>query len=420
MRRMTSTPSPMPSATPSPTAPRIVLGVAGGIAAYKSVDVLRRLRDAGFFVSPVLTPDATRFVGAVTFSALASEPARVSLYGDATTPIPHTHLGQKADLVIVAPATAHLIARYAMGLADDLLGATLLATRAPVLVCPAMHTEMWEQPSVQENLATLRRRGVMVLGPAVGRLAGGDEGPGRLVEPDEIVEAATRIVAGYRGVLTGRRVLISAGGTREALDPVRVVSNRSTGHQGYALAEVAARLGATVTLVSAASRELALDVRRAVTVVSVESAAQMAEAMFAAFDACDVAIMAAAVADFTFDAAPEKIKKHEATPTWTPRPTVDIVSELARRRRRDQVVVGFAAETHDLEALARDKRERKDLDLLVANDVTRPGAGFAHPTNEVLIVARDGSVERLSRRSKEAVSEEILAKVASLLPQGDS
>jgi len=409
----------MPSATPE-SSPRIVLGVAGGIAAYKAVEVLRRCREAGYAVAPVLTPDATRFVGTVTFSALASEPARTSLYGDATTPIPHTYLGQSADLIVVVPATAHLIARYAMGLADDLLTATLLASRAPVLLCPAMHTEMWEQPSVQENLALLRRRGVMVLEPEVGPLAGGDEGAGRLPSPELICATITQILGGYAGPLTGRRVLISAGGTREALDPVRVVTNRSSGHQGYALAEVAARWGARVTLVSSASRELALDVRRRVRVVTVESASEMATAMFDHFADADVAIMAAAVADFTFDAAPQKWKKDQGLPVLTPRATLDIVSELARRRRADQLVVGFAAETHDVAAQAVAKRRAKDLDLVVANDVSQPEAGFSSGTNEVLLVARDDQVTPVSLRSKEAVSQEILTKVAAMFSQGAS
>lgn len=269
----------MHSATPDSSSPRIVLGVAGGIAAYKAVELLRRMRDAGYFVSPVLTRDATRFIGEVTFSALASEPARTSLYGDPTTPIPHTYLGQHADLIVVAPATAHLIARFAMGLADDLLSATLLASRAPVLLCPAMHTEMWEQPSVQENLAVLRRRGVLVMEPATGPLAGGDIGAGRLREPEEIFELVEHMLRGYRGPLSGRRVLISAGGTRESIDPVRVISNRSSGRQGLALAEVAHRLGATVTLVSTSALDLALDVVRQIEVVHVESAAEMREAM---------------------------------------------------------------------------------------------------------------------------------------------
>jgi len=410
----------MPSATPNPQTPRVVLGVCGGIAAYKSVELLRRLRDAGYFVSPVLTPDATRFVGAVTFSALASEPARVSLYGDPTTPIPHTYLGQHADVIIVAPATAHLIARYAMGLGDDLLSATLLASRAPVVLCPAMHAEMWEQPSVQENLATLRRRGVMVLEPALGHLAGGDEGVGRLPEPEAIFALAQRILEGYTGILSGRRVLISAGGSAEALDPVRVVTNRSTGHQGHALAEVAARLGAHVTLVTSSSRPLALDVRRRIEVIAFESAADLADVMLRHFDTHDVAIMAAAVADFTFEASAHKIKKEEGLPVLTPIATIDIVTALAVRRRADQVVVAFAAETGDLLAHARAKLQRKGVDLVVANDVSSPGAGFASDTNEVLVLGRDGSVHEVSRRSKEAVSEEILVKVASLLSQGVS
>ena len=410
----------MPSATPKAGTPRIVLGVSGGIAAYKSVELLRRLREAGYFVSPVLTPDATRFVGAVTFSALASEPARVSLYGDATTPIPHTYLGQNADVIVVAPATAHLIARYAMGLSDDLLTATLLASRAPVIVCPAMHTEMWEQPSVQENLATLRRRGVMVLEPASGALAGGDEGVGRLPDPEAIFSLVQRVLEGYRGVLSGRRVLVSAGGTREAIDPVRVMSNRSSGHQGYALAEVAARLGAEVTLVTTVSRELALDVRRRIDVVAVESAAEMSEAMLQHFEHADVAIMAAAVADFTFEPAPHKLKRTSGLPTLTPVATSDIVAALVSQRRPGQLVVAFAAETQDVERNALAKVRAKGVDLLVANDVAAPEVGFSHPTNEVLLVDPQGNVQRVSLRSKEAVSQEILAKVASLLSQGVS
>ena len=408
----------MPSATPNSSSPRIVLGVAGGIAAYKAVDVLRRLMDAGYHVTPVLTPDATRFVGEVTFSALASEPARVRLYGDSTTPIPHTYLGQSADLIVVAPATAHLIARLAMGLADDLLSATLLASRAPILLCPAMHTEMWEQPSVQENLATLRRRGVLVLEPAVGRLAGGDEGAGRLAEPEAIVEMATRIVAGYRGVLSGRHVVVTAGGTREAIDPVRVVSNRSSGRQGYALAEVAYRLGARVSLISATRRELALDVVRGVEVTYVESAAEMYEATIAAAADADVVIMAAAVSDYTLAPAAHKIKKHDALLELVLEPTRDIVRELVARRQPGQVIVGFAAESTDVMAHARAKLATKGVDLLVVNDVSAPGAGFEHATNEVVLLGADGSENVVSRRSKEAVSHEILTRVASLLAQG--
>ena len=406
----------MPSATPE--SPRIVLGVAGGIAAYKSVELLRLLRDAHYFVSPVLTPDATRFAGAVTFSALASEPARTSLYGDADNPIPHTYLAQHADLIVVAPATAHLIARYAMGLADDLLSATLLASRGPVLLCPAMHTEMWEQPSVQENLATLRRRGVMVLEPASGALAGGDAGVGRMPEPEEIFALIERILRGYRGVLTGRRILVTAGGTREPIDPVRVLTNRSSGRQGHALAEVAERLGARVTLVTTSDLALALDVR-SVDVVRVETAAQMHAETMKRWGDHDAAIMAAAIADFTFTPAPEKIKKEAGVPALHLESTTDVVLELVASRRPGQVVVAFAAESERVIEHARAKLERKGVDLLVVNDVSAPGAGFEHDTNEVVILDRDGSVQRVSLRSKAEVSLEILTRVASLLSQGD-
>jgi phosphopantothenoylcysteine decarboxylase/phosphopantothenate--cysteine ligase len=410
----------MPSATPNSSTPRIVLGVAGGIAAYKSVELLRLLREKGYHVACVLTPDATRFVGAVTFSALASEPTRTSLYNDPTTPIPHTYLGTQASVVVVAPATAHLIARYAAGLADDLLTATLLATRAPVLLCPAMHTEMWEQPSVQENLATLRRRGVMILEPDSGPLAGGDEGAGRLPEPEQIAELVARVVEGYRGVLSGRRLLVSAGGTREAIDPVRVISNRSSGRQGIALAEVAARLGAEVTLVSTVATSLALDVVNAVEVIRVESAAEMHEAMLKHSMQSDVVVMAAAVADFTLTPSDVKLKKRDGIPDLRLVPVNDIVRDLVARRRDGQLIVGFAAETSDVLNNAAAKLRDKGVDLLIANDVAAPGVGFGHDTNEVVMFAREGEPERVSLRSKEAVAYEILARVAALLPQGAS
>ncbi|HEY2429806.1 MAG TPA: bifunctional phosphopantothenoylcysteine decarboxylase/phosphopantothenate--cysteine ligase CoaBC, partial [Acidimicrobiales bacterium] len=253
---------------------RVVLGVAGGIAAYKAVEVCRRLVDAGAHVVPVLTRDATRFVGAVTFSALASEPVRTSLW-DSPEPIPHTRLGQSADVVVVVPATARVIGAYAGGISDDLLVATLLATRAPVVVCPAMHTEMWEHPAVQENLAVLRRRGVSVVEPGTGRLAGGDAGPGRLAEADDIVAAVVRALTSTRD-LTGRRVVVTAGGTREAIDAVRVITNRSSGKQGYAIAAEAAARGAAVTLVTTVDRPLPPGVGE---VVRVSSAAEMEAAV---------------------------------------------------------------------------------------------------------------------------------------------
>src|SRR5262245_26466796 len=269
---------------------RIVLGVSGGIAAYKAVEVCRRLVDAGAHVIPVLTEGALHFVGRTTFDALASERAHVSLWDD-PHPIPHTHIGQNADLVVVAPATARMLGLYAAGISDDLLTNVLLATRAPVLVAPAMHTEMWEHAAVQDNLTTLRRRGVLVVDPEVGRLAGGDLGAGRLAEPATIVAAAEAALAPQD--LAGLKVLVTAGGTREPIDPVRYVSNRSSGKQGHALADEAASRGAQVTLVTTVRRPVATGVE----VVPVETAAEMADAVLGRSDGCDVVVMAAAVAD---------------------------------------------------------------------------------------------------------------------------
>ncbi|MET0578946.1 MAG: bifunctional phosphopantothenoylcysteine decarboxylase/phosphopantothenate--cysteine ligase CoaBC, partial [Ilumatobacteraceae bacterium] len=283
---------------------RIVLGVTGGIAAYKAVEVCRRLVDAGAHVSPVMTRGAERFIGRTTFSALASEPVQTELW-DGPTPIPHTRLGQQADLVIVAPATARLIGAYAAGLSTDLLTNVLLATRAPVLVCPAMHTEMWEHPAVVDNLAVLRRRGVHVVEPGIGRLAGGDSGRGRLADPADIVAAAERILDPRSRDLDGVSVLVTAGGTREPIDAVRVIANRSSGKQGHAIAAEAAARGAAVVLVTTVD----LPVPAGVTVERVETAAEMQSAV-AARAAADIIVMSAAVADFRPKVAAEgKIKK---------------------------------------------------------------------------------------------------------------
>ncbi len=399
--------------------PRIVLGVCGGIAAYKAVEVCRQLVDAGVHVIPVLTSEATRFVGAVTFSALASEPVQTSLWDEAS-PIPHTRLGQSADLILVVPATAHFLARYAAGLSDDLLTATLLATRAPVLVCPAMHTEMWEHPSVRDNLATLTARGVGVVPPVVGHLAGGDAGEGRLADPADIVARALAVVraasgpraASSPGDLDGLRVVVSAGGTREALDPVRFLTNRSSGKQGHALAEAAARRGAEVTLVTSSPRSLSGDVRAAVTRVDVESAAEMEAALEEWSRSADVVIMAAAVADFRPKrAADRKLSKEDGVPDLVLEPTPDILMGLVDRRRPGQVLVGFAAETNDVIERGRKKLQRKGVDLLVVNDVSAPGAGFDHDTNAVTILGADSSTTEIALTSKDAVANAVLDRV---------
>jgi phosphopantothenoylcysteine decarboxylase / phosphopantothenate---cysteine ligase len=395
--------------------PFVVLGVSAGIAAYKAIEVCRRLVDAGVHVAPVLTERSTRFVGRATFDALGSEPAQMSLWDEASA-IPHTRLGQRADLVVVAPATADLLARYAAGLADDLLTTTLIATAAPVVVCPAMHTEMWEHPAVQQNLATLEGRGVIVVPPEDGRLAGGDVGSGRLAEPSAIVETVLSVLAGRVGSsgkdLAGLRVLVSAGGTREPIDPVRFITNRSSGKQGHALARVALRRGGTVSLVTA-SRE---PVPAGVALDRVETAEEMQAAMLRRAADADVVIMAAAVADFRpVSAAAVKLHKADGLPDLVLEPTPDILAELGRRRRGGQVLVGFAAETDQVAERAAAKLAAKGADLMVANDVSAPGVGFDHDTNSVTIFGADGTVSAVPLCSKDAVAEAVLDRVCALL-----
>jgi phosphopantothenoylcysteine decarboxylase / phosphopantothenate---cysteine ligase len=393
----------------------VVLGVAGGIAAYKAVDVCRRLVDAGVYVMPVLTDGAQHFVGALTFSALASEPARTSLFGGPEA-IPHTYLGQHADLVVVAPATAKLIGKYAAGISDDLLTATLLATRAPVLVCPAMHTEMWEHAAVRDNLATLVRRGVFVLEPESGRLAGGDVGQGRLADPARIVARALEILdaggSGAGSALTGRQVLVTAGGTREPIDPVRFVGNRSSGRMGHAIADAALRAGAHVVLVTTSG----LPVLPGVEVVKVETAEQMRDAVLARSAASDTVVMAAAVADFRPKAiAPEKIKKGDGVPEILLEPTADILAELGARKRPEQIIVGFAAETERVREHAAAKLAAKKVDLMVANDVSAADAGFEVATNRVLVLDPGGRVDDLPLMTKDALAEWLVERIALAL-----
>ncbi len=383
---------------------RIVLGVTGGIAAYKAVEVCRRLVDAGAHVVPIMTEGARHFVGETTFSALASEPVQTSLWDEAS-PIPHTRLGQTADLVLVCPATARLLGCYAAGISDDLLSATLLATRAPVVVCPAMHTEMWEHAAVQENLATLARRGVHIVPPAEGRLAGGDLGKGRLADPVVIVEAVEAVLT--PATLSGLRVVVSAGGTREPIDPVRFISNRSSGKQGYAVVAEAAARGAKVTLVTTVERSTPAGVE----VVRVDTAAQMHEAMVNAASGADIVVMSAAVADFRpARPAAGKIKKQGSgdVPTIELEQTEDILADLGRRKPAGQVLVGFAAETSDLIANAAGKLERKNLDLIVANDVAADQVGFEHDTNAVSILERDGSRLDVPLADKRVIARAVL------------
>jgi phosphopantothenoylcysteine decarboxylase/phosphopantothenate--cysteine ligase len=392
---------------------RIVLGVSAGIAAYKAVEICRRWVDAGMHVAPVMTADASRFLGAVTLTALASEPVHDSLWSDADS-IPHTALARAADVILVAPATATLLAKYAAGIADDLLTATLLATRAPVIVCPAMHTEMWEHPATVDNVATLRRRGVVVVEPAVGRLAGGDEGAGRLADVEDILAAVDRVLTPQ--VLAGRTVLVTSGGTREPIDPVRFVGNSSSGKQGEALAAEAAARGATVTLVTAADRPSPAGVE----VVRVGTAAEMETAVLERAGSADVVVMAAAVADFRPKVqAAEKLRKADGAPDIVLEPTTDILAELGRRKRPGQVLVGFAAETGDVRAGAEEKLRRKRLDLIVANDVTAPGAGFGHDTNAATLLDAGGTWTEVGLTTKRELARIVLDVVSARLSRQD-
>ncbi len=391
---------------------RIVLGVTGGIAAYKAVEVCRRLVDAGAHVSPVMTDGARRFVGEATLSALASERVQTSLW-DEESPIPHTRLGQNADLVLVAPATARLVSDLRTGRSADLLTATLLATRAPVVICPAMHTEMWEHPAVQENLSVLAARGVHVVPPEEGRLAGGDLGAGRLAEPATIVATVERVLG--PNDLTGWKVLVTAGGTREPIDSVRVVTNRSSGKQGYALAAEAAHRGAAVTLVTTVDRPVPPGVAE---VVEVGSAAEMQAAVVPLAASQDVVVMAAAVADFRPSTVVDrKIKKHDGLTSLELERTHDFLVDLGASKPDGQVLVGFAAETDDVLDNARAKLDSKRLDLIVANDVGADGVGFEHDTNAVVIIGADGLRQNVPLADKRIVARAVFDAVVACRSQ---
>jgi phosphopantothenoylcysteine decarboxylase/phosphopantothenate--cysteine ligase len=388
--------------------PKVVLGVSGGIAAYKACELLRRLTESGHDVRVVPTDSALHFVGAATWSALSGNPVSTEVW-DGVHEVPHVRIGQEADLVVVAPATADMLAKAAHGLADDLLTNTLLTARCPVVFAPAMHTEMWEHPATQENVATLRRRGALVIDPAVGRLTGVDTGKGRLPDPAEIFEVCRRVLArGTAGPdLAGRHVVVSAGGTREPLDPVRFLGNRSSGKQGYALARTAAARGARVTLIEA---NTGLPDPAGVDVVRVGTAVQLREAVLKAAPDADVVVMAAAVADFRPETyATGKIKKKDGQ---DPEPIVlvrnpDILAEIAADRPRpEQLVVGFAAETDDVLANGRAKLARKGCDLLVVNEVGERKT-FGSEENEAVVLGADGSETAVPYGPKEALADTV-------------
>jgi phosphopantothenoylcysteine decarboxylase / phosphopantothenate---cysteine ligase len=406
----------MPS-IPLFTDKQILLGVTGSIAAYKAADLASQLTQAGARVDVVLTESATRFVTPLTFQSVTGRPAHSDLWAaSAEAHIAHVALAEHAHLLVIAPATADIIARLAHGLADDLLTVTALAARCPLLLAPAMDGGMYEHPATQANLKTLAERGVVVLGPAEGRMASGLVGRGRLLEPEEIF-GHIRLALARGGSLAGRHVVVSAGGTQEPIDPVRFISNRSSGKQGYALAQAALDRGAEVTLVTGPT---ALTAPAGAQLVAVQTAQEMAQAVLTASAGADVLLMAAAVADFRpAQVAGQKIKK-TAVPEIQLEKTLDILTAVAEARdqspaRRPAIIVGFAAESQNLIENARDKVLRKRLSLIVANDISASDAGFGVDTNRVTLIDEGGGIEELPLLTKTQVAEAVLARVEKFL-----
>ena len=390
----------------------VLVGVTGGIAAYKTVDVVSRLKKLGAEVYVIMTRSATRLVAPLTFQSISGNPVRTDILEEPKEwRVEHIALAERADLLLIAPATANIIGKMANGIADDYLSTEFLAVTCPVLVVPAMNFNMYGHRVVQDNLERLRGLGCRVMEPAVGPMATGAVGRGRMPEPPEIVEEVVRILAAKRD-LEGLTVLVTAGATREPLDPVRFLTNRSTGKMGFAVAEAARDRGARVILVAGPST---VPAPTGVELVRIETALELKDAVLARFEEADIVVKAAAVADYRPARYEEqKIKKGDGSLTLELVRNPDVLAELGQKKTK-QVLVGFAAETDDLLAHARGKLERKNLDFIVANDVTRPGSGFGTETNEAKIIARDGSVEALPLLTKREVAERILDRSARVL-----
>lgn len=391
----------------------IVLGITGGIAAYKTAALCSRLVKEGAVVDVIMTGAACKFVAPLTFQALTHRPVVVEMFElPAETEIGHVSLAKRAELFIIAPATANTIAKMAAGLADNILTATVLATEAPILLAPAMESRMWSNPITQDNVEKLAKlRDVTLIGPGEGRLASGAIGAGRMSEPEEIADAASYVL-GRAGELAGRKVVVTAGGTRESLDPVRYLGNRSSGQMGYALAAAARDRGAEVTLISTTGRPAPFGVK----LLEVESAAEMHRAVMELLPQLDVLIMAAAVADYRpVNVAPQKIKKGDGGLNIDLEPTLDILAQVARQRRPEQVIVGFAAETENLVKNAGEKLRRKKLDLIVANDAVQ---AIGAADNQVTLITAGNNEESLPLISKYAAAEAIMDRVTDLLPSG--
>ena len=387
----------------------IVLGVTGSIAVYKAVDLASKLTQKGLTVDVVMTKAAQEFVTPLTFRSITHRPVVTEMFELASEfSVEHVALAERADVMVVAPATANTIAKIAVGIADEMLSCTVLATRAPVIIAPAMDVGMYENPITQENIQKLRSRGFTIVGPGEGRLASGLTGAGRLVDNEEILNAIYQVL-GRRGDLSGKEIIISAGGTREPIDLARYISNRSSGKMGYAIAEAARDRGATVTLVTGPT---ALKMPTGVEVIEVETASQMRDALHKAVTNADAIIMAAAVADYRMATIPEgKIKRESDTLTLDLVKTDDIIGSI----QGNLIKIGFAAESDDLEARANDKLKRKQLDLIVANDITAKDSGFAVDTNQVTFIDRNGNSDKLPLMLKTEVAHKILDKLAELL-----
>ena len=412
---------------------KIVLGVTGGIAAYKCVDLASRLRKKGAEVHVILTRGAQNFVTETAMREISGNPVITSMWGEIHNyDVEHIALATLADVVLIAPATANVIAKAAAGIADDMLTTTVLATRAPIFFAPAMNSNMYENPVTQQNITTLQQRGWQLIPPASGHLACGTSGIGRMPEPAELVEVLENYFAGEGGsvesadgntmdntmgnimgsTMQGLKLLVTAAGTREPIDPVRYIGNRSSGKMGYAIAEAAARLGAEVTLISGPS---ALQPPAGVEFFGVESAREMRQLVQERFPACDIVIKAAAVADYRVkNVSDQKIKKNDAELTLVLEKNPDILKELGEMKQPHQTLVGFAAETQNLLQYAKGKLEKKNLDMIVANDVSKPQAGFNVDTNLIKLLKRDGSIEELSLMSKKELAYIILDRVMKL------
>ena len=391
----------------------VVLGVTGGIAAYKSVDLVSRLRKRGVEVYVIMTQNSTEFVAPLSFETISNHPVACDMFNRETPwEVEHISLAKRADLFLVAPATANFLAKYANGLADDMLSTTILATRAPVLIAPAMNERMWENPITQKNVAALRITGCHFIGPAKGWLAEGIEGVGRMEEPEAIVDKALDLLCQPKDLL-GKKVLVTAGPTQESIDPVRYISNRSSGKMGFAIAEQARRRGADVTVVHG---PVSIPLPRFAKCVAVETTQQMHDALMAEFEDCDLLIKCAAPADYRVEMVrQQKIKKTEnGDLSLEMVPTVDILTEIGKKKTH-QVVVGFAAETQDVAGYAQDKLARKNLDMIVANDVTQPGAGFSVDTNIVTIYKKDGTSKFHPIATKAEIAGFVLDEAITLL-----